>query len=226
MRRYLFVFLEIMFYIIFLYCDIVKKQYNISNLIKFISIVLCFSYLIYDTRYKRKKSFVVYAMALTVVADLCLLLWDQDILGVLCFICVQYCYLFWMVKEKWISSLKLILMGRLILTGFVLCLLSYFHIKIDILLCSCVLYFICIVWNVGISIYHRKKNTLFMIGMLLFLICDIQVGCYNVDRYILMDQDAISFRWLFDWIAIGMWLFYLPSQVCIVLSMSKEEYDM
>lgn len=54
----------------------------------------------------------------------------------------------------------------------------------------------------------RKAHT-FAWGLLLFILCDLCVGAYNLGL-------LTSFTW---W---GSWLFYLPSQVLIVLSQETE----
>ena len=54
------------------------------------------------------------------------------------------------------------------------------------------------------------ENKLFFAGLCLFLCCDICVGLHNMPS-VLPD-------WLQSAARIGMWTFYLPSQVMIVLS--------
>ena len=51
---------------------------------------------------------------------------------------------------------------------------------------------------------------MFAIGLLLFTCCDICVGAWNLGL-------------LPGFTRIGMWLFYLPSQVLIVLSQEERE---
>lgn len=225
MRRNVFIFLESVLYLSFLYCDIVIKIYNLSNILKFLSIVLCFIYIFFVTKKERNNYVILCAMGFTMAADLCLLFLNHFTLGVLCFICVQHCYLYWMVKNKWIDSVKMVIIGRIIIAGIILYLLHAFHVKADLLLCSSVFYFICMLTNTILSVKNRKKSVLFCVGMILFLICDIQVGFYNMDSYLSFWKHNGIFGKLLELASIGMWSFYLPSQVCIVLGTKSQKKE-
>ena len=58
---------------------------------------------------------------------------------------------------------------------------------------------------------HRP---LFSVGLWLFLLCDVCVGIRN--------QPELFPGWLAAFAQVGMWLFYLPGQVFLVLSGRKE----
>ena len=51
-------------------------------------------------------------------------------------------------------------------------------------------------------------------GLWLFLLCDVCVGVHN--------QPELFPRWLAAFAQVGMWLFYLPGQVLLVLSGRKK----
>ncbi len=56
---------------------------------------------------------------------------------------------------------------------------------------------------------------LFAWGLWLFLLCDVCVGVHN--------QPELFPGWLAAFAQVGMWLFYLPGQVLLVLSGRKKE---
>lgn len=58
------------------------------------------------------------------------------------------------------------------------------------------------------------KKHLFAIGLVLFILCDLCVGAYNL---------ALYFDYTLNFAQVGMWFFYLPSQVLIVLSQETEK---
>lgn len=73
-------------------------------------------------------------------------------------------------------------------------------------------YFLTLCLN-AIEAFALKKSISFAAGLLLFICCDLCVGAYNLDIF-------PAFTW---W---GSWLFYLPSQVLIVLSQELEKGDL
>ena len=96
-----------------------------------------------------------------------------------------------------------------------------------------ILYGISFVWNIlllAVKIINHntdrtQENTkvcefphpvMFLIGLLLFLICDINVLIFNLGSYISINSE--TFVILQNASTILMWTFYLPSQVLIVFS--------
>jgi len=65
--------------------------------------------------------------------------------------------------------------------------------------------------------FHGKSRDirLFAWGMVLFLLCDINVGIFNLSGFINVGP---VYEVLYGISSISMWLFYAPSQVLIVLS--------
>lgn len=58
----------------------------------------------------------------------------------------------------------------------------------------------------------ERRGHLFAIGLTLFVCCDICVGLFNLGLLLPVAQ-------------VGMWLFYLPSQVLIVCSAKEAAYE-
>lgn len=147
------------------------------------------------------------ALALTALADLFLLVLNRYYpLGVAIFLVVQTLYLLRLRRDgsdsaPWLrAGLALILA----LAVYGLGLLS----PLNLLVC---LYFsqllsnTCLAWTV-----KGRSQRLFALGLTLFVGCDVCVGLFNLSGLV---PDA-----LYHFARVGMWLFYLPSQVLIALS--------
>lgn len=61
-----------------------------------------------------------------------------------------------------------------------------------------------------------KRNRLFAVGLTLFVGCDVCVGLFHV-----LPPDVPAYHG----VAVGMWAFYLPSQVLIALSARPEQEE-
>jgi len=95
------------------------------------------------------------------------------------------------------------------------------RIEFDWLVIISVLYFVSIVLNVRDAVwvaYKTKslKTIIFAIGMVLFLLCDINVLLFNISDFVAIDSALFSNVYAFA--AIAMWMFYLPAQVGIAIS--------
>ena len=150
---------------------------------------------------------VLPALALTALADLFLLVLNRYYpLGVAIFLVVQTLYLLRLRRDGADSALWLRAGLALILALAVygLGMLS----PLNLLVC---LYFsqllsnTCLAWTV-----KGRSQRLFALGLTLFVGCDVCVGLFNLSGLV---PDA-----LYQFARVGMWLFYLPSQVLIALS--------
>ena len=150
---------------------------------------------------------IPFALACTALADLFLLVLNRYYpLGVAIFLVVQTLYLLRLRRDGADSALWLRAGLALILALAVygLGMLS----PLNLLVC---LYFsqllsnTCLAWTV-----KGRSQRLFALGLTLFVGCDVCVGLFNLSGLV---PDA-----LYHFARVGMWLFYLPSQVLIALS--------
>jgi hypothetical protein len=156
--------------------------------------------------------------------------------GVLTFILVQQLYGIRILlaqrkdsKEKIDSVLILSLGKRILLQTSIACvgslILYQLGIVLESLLLATIFYFVCILTNVIMSVKlafqkpQRKGNVLFAIGMFLFLLCDINVGLFNLSGYISMPENL--YHTIYSFSSILMWTFYAPAQVLIALSVKR-----
>ncbi|MDR2750927.1 MAG: lysoplasmalogenase family protein [Clostridiales bacterium] len=147
------------------------------------------------------------ALLCTASADFFMLIFRSDTVGLLFFILVQLIYHIRYLPRRAIPFYMLIELAVCSLAFLVLKAL----VPLDTALAA--VYGICFLFSVSASIRFRTRwpmpNQLMIpAGMVLFFLCDINVGLYNIFSY------RPAFRVLF-------WIFYLPSQALLSVSAKR-----
>ena len=237
----IFITVQAVLYVGFLALDLTDKSYDISVTLKYSIILLCFCYALLSAG---KSTFYLLQIALffTAISDLFILILDYYFFGVLTFILAQELYSLRLVilsnkakigktpvgqgRKLGLAFLKRILL-QLTVSLAVCLLLGLAGVYLEGLLVISVFYFICIVTNV-ISAFtlvrHRpenKGNLIYAIGMLLFMLCDINVGIFNLSGFISVSREVYAL--LYSISSILMWTFYAPAQVLIAISSRYED---
>ena len=83
-------------------------------------------------------------------------------------------------------------------------------------------YFANLIANVAFATTKAKSEPLFAIGLWLFLFCDVFVGFSMLGGYLPLGDNAFL-QFLVSPPINMIWVFYLPSQVCLSLSTLKKE---
>jgi hypothetical protein len=147
------------------------------------------------------------AMISTLMADFCMLILYENEAGLVFFCLTQtICHLRFKPKDLAAASLG---------TQIALCILVpialkfLFGLPLRDLLASA--YAVALLFSAASSVLHRSRypspnSVMVPAGMILFLLCDINVGLYNL---------PLSFRPVFQTL---IWVFYLPSQLVLALS--------
>ncbi|GHU56059.1 hypothetical protein AGMMS49975_18770 [Clostridia bacterium] len=148
-------------------------------MIKFVFVVICFLLSI-----RSKEKLLIIAMFFTVIADYCMVLKGWNNLGLLFFWAVQLTY-----NERFGNPAKFILIAA------VFAALAFNKLSAG--------YLVCVLCSV-VGSFRNFKNYLAPIGMLLFLLCDINVALANIFDY------PVFWRLI--------WVFYLPSQLLLAFS--------
>ena len=207
----------VVLYVSFLYMDISDVKFSISpDLVKYASIVLCFfiSFFGGDDVLSKRDIFLLRAgLLLTVIADLFLLVFQYFTLGVSVFSVVQIIYSIRYDAGSVYSILRNYLIIFLCIIASYL-IVNFYIIKIEFLYAIALFYAFGLVINV-VKAIKASKNGLFpspnkymiVLGMILFLLCDINVGLFNT---IAQQFSNTSY--------VLIWFFYLPSQVLLSLS--------
>lgn len=240
--RLIFIIIQIVLYISFLAIDITGGSISLSSKIKYGIIILCFCYALFSKGADKGILFCLKtALLFTAISDLFLLILDYYLYGVLSFIVVQQLYAvrLSMAKYHYGESKKtggskfgvlvrdyLIRLGLQTAAVFVICLvLDLQGIQIEALLIASAFYFICILTNAvrgvkaAIDNPRERGLVLFAFGISLFLLCDINVGFFNLSSFITLPKAVYNV--LYPLSTILMWTFYAPSQVLIALSVRE-----
>ncbi|NLP16523.1 MAG: hypothetical protein GX379_05770 [Clostridiales bacterium] len=227
----IFIALQVLLYGAFLTLDLLGERITMSNSIKFAVVVLCFMYIAIRGYNKRSREFIYLfsAMLFTLISDIFILLSDYYLYGVITFIIAQQLYGA-RITELFnpISKLKDVCLRLLyqIALGILLCmLLNFLNVNTDALLTVSVFYFISICTNVvrsiKLSLHYSNKRGIrcFAVGFLLFLLCDINVGLFNLSGFLSVGP---VYDIIYGISSILMWTFYAPSQVLIALSVDTD----
>jgi len=201
----IFIVLESIFFILIHFVSYDKFAY--------LSIIICFVFGILICIIEKKFKFGVVALFFTCVADLFLVVLDRYIIGVLFFILVQTFWFFEIFVKISIDNKKIKIIGIEKAIVFVLNLLV---VLFSLLNPDAYLYIISGVYFINLLINTVastiSKKWVMLCGFVLFIACDICVGLHEID--------LISFQKV-NW----SWLFYLPSQTLLVLSLiNKTNY--
>lgn len=216
----------IFIYLVFLIADY-KNLFN-TDILKFISIIICFllSFSYKETISIRDITLLRIARTLTIITDYFLLLTEKYFLGISLFCIVQIIYIHRHGVNKRGDFLNNIMKLMIILIASI----SVFYL-FDILRDKA-LYIVIAIYgglvlastkvafsskNYGNELKINKK--LIWYGMLLFLICDINVGLTSyLSSLDLSSGLNNSIKNLSGYL---IWLFYLPSQIFLSLSGKK-----
>ena len=214
-----FIVAETIIYSLFMAQDIKGTGDGIT--LKYIGILLCVVFSASAIFFARRDAVLLtVALVFTAISDYFLLvLGDCFEVGLVTFIVAQtvYAVRIYFIRKKFSFPLliaRIVLPVVLIVTLVILSML-------DFLTALACIYFPLLLLNAieaGFTINANKRNLLFFIGLLLFICCDICVGLDNFAPVLgITLPKAIT-----DFTRVGMWGFYLPSQVLITLSVRKD----
>lgn len=203
--------------LLYRYIIFVPGQY--VDQIMFLSIILCFAFGLLNTR---KDNFLrTLALACTVGADYYLVYCTprQELNGMLFFLAVQTFYAAYLFvsgrKKLWLFVRVGLVAAIEVVTYIVL------GSKMDPLAAVSVAYYAIMLVNILEAFTQIKKDILFPIGLLLFVLCDSVIGLQVAAKgYLPIPADSALYQLIFSNFNLP-WLFYLPSQVLIALSQRK-----
>lgn len=228
--KYPFIILQLILYISFLYLDITGGNILLSNYIKFTVVALCFLYvLLIRAKDNSKKTLLFLRLALffTLISDMLILLLELYFYGVLTFIIAQQMHgirISLLGKRNHLFNELLRRFSYQILFTFAVCLFLWkLNVSINALLTVSIFYFICILSNTIRSLHlaanFRERGFIYLAaGLVLFLLCDINVGLFNMSDFLLVGP---VYGKIYLISSVLMWTFYAPSQILIALSEDK-----
>ena len=176
----------------------------------FIIILSSFYYRVYAV--DRRDAYLLRAgLVCTLVADFCMLILYNNTIGLVFFICVQTIYIFRYLSARFYAVISI----PVLLAVFIA--LSFTELTLETRLAA--VYANALAAGV-LAAFIRKKSyplpnrVIIPLGMVLFMLCDINVALINI----LPDGKGKTAA------RVLIWVFYLPSQV--LLSVSGKKIDM
>lgn len=212
-------------YIGFMYIDIYDIESIISSdRLKYLSmlLVLMISFFIGDDALNVKDlKLLQTGLFITLIADLFLLILGRHyIFGILLFSVVQIIY----SSRYGFTNLKINIRNFIVIFSslfIVYLVVDKLIFKLDFIWGMGLFYGICLLNSVIKAakayrdrLFPKPNGHMILIGMVLFLLCDINVALYNI----------LNEGLFYNISSISMWLFYLPSQV--LLSLSGYKYNL
>lgn len=216
MVRRLFWLTEALLYAAFLALDLQSAGAGWSRALKYASILLCFAF-VWAEAADADGRLVGAALGMTLAADWFLLVLDRWYLAGVCAFCVVQALYLARIHRLRGGRLK----GTLLLRGLLALgaegLLAALGLW-EPLTAAAALYFTQLLANAWESLQLGRQYAGFALGLCLFVCCDLCVGLRNLSAFL----PETGQGGLFVFARVGMWLFYLPSQVLIASSVRKE----
>lgn len=160
------------------------------------------------------KSLLILGMLFTVVSDFFLIIMNLFTIGVFFFCFVHVFYIMRYSRASVVKFLPLVLIPAFIL---------FFIADKDLLIFFASIYAQLFILSYGLTIrsfikkrYPFPNNYLILLGMTLFLLCDICVLLINTNRI-----SFLSINNDFPFARQAIWFFYIPSQLFLSLSAYK-----
>lgn len=202
-------------YAAFLVCDIVWPQlWRVSAALKYAGMLLCFGMaLLGSCRPWRRRDarLAVLAMAFTLAADVFLLFTSFFTAGICVFCFAHLCYLRRYESRMFVPGVVLVA-GLFAALG----LGAALQWQLPNMFVAAGVYAVLII-SVSASVFGaalpRKNKNFAAMGMVLFLLCDVNVALYNLLPGGRLHRAA----------SVLMWFFYLPAQA--LLALSVYDYD-
>lgn len=205
---------------VLLYYFILTSRGNTLVACSFASIVLCFVYALLNV--KRHNVLWVIALGCTVAADFFLVICTpiQRLWGMVFFLAAQCLYAAAIhIKRK---SKNLMIVRLVLTTVAVLITVSVLKGETDVLSIVSLCYYANLIMNLIMAVMLYKWNKLLPWAFVLFVLCDTVVGLQVASE---LYVEAINGTFIHDIIFCGFnlsWLFYLPSQVLLALSVRRK----
>jgi hypothetical protein len=174
-----------------------------------ISLIIMTGFTYRNYAVSRRDAYLLRAgLLFTLAADVCLLLIHDITFGLLFFICVQTIYIIRYLSARRIAFVSI----PVLLCLFFLLSLTPLNLMYRLaIVYACALSTSTLLAFLNRKVYPYPNRILVPLGMLLFLLCDINVALFNE----LPSSTGRSVAWVL------IWIFYLPSQLCLALSGAK-----
>lgn len=197
---------------------------NNKDIIKYIIVIFAFLFNFIFIKKNYIFLFTQLALLFTLIADFFLVILDDYyLISVIIFSLTQICYcirIFLETKNLKIKKINLIIRICLVIISIVLPFLIL-KPELDLLSVFTLFYFSNLIINsifACINSKNYKYAYIFAIGLILFVLCDIVVGIYNLDLYFNIENNSFITYIINNNINYS-WVFYVPSQTLLAISL-------
>ena len=212
---FIFIILSLIPFILHLFKDDI---FNMA-IVNFSFIVLCFLTTILTINKNKDNLLQVGAITFTLIADYFLTLKATNhTLAVFLFTIAQVFYFIRISSYCNSKEIKINIYLRIIIIFIIgLIILLFFKDYLNDLIIVTLFYYINFIINLIFAFIHYKNNKLLALGLLLFIICDTLIGFSEMVTIFNLNED--SFLYIISNTGYNIpWLFYIPSQVLLVIS--------
>ena len=181
---------------------------------RFPAIVLCFLFALLQ----KPKSLITAALFFTVLADLCLVVFEpvQRLWGMVFFSAVQLLYAVYLHRGRVLLYIRL----GLILTAQIVTVLVLGK-NTDTLALVSLFYYANLIMNIVCAFARFRENKWMTVALTLFLLCDTVIGLQVMGTlYLPIAEGSLLHLFLNPGFDLA-WLFYLPSQVLLSVQNKK-----
>ena len=201
-------------YLGFMILEIITGKCLAVTILKYGGLVLCF---LYALIYERKDTYLIFALFLTLVADMILIFDSVSEIGVLVFIFVQLAHLLRFSIIRRTSLLIPVLMVALIIIA------GFLQKSIPTMFVLAMAYGVLMFTNIYEAYRWCKMDKsgaarCALFGFILFFLCDLSVGISYITTTATLPHTITILTSYFAW------MFYLPAQVLITLSGNRKSF--
>ena len=203
-------------------------QASIPVNLRYTAIVLACLFCILFAETSDSYLFTQLALVFTLMADYFLVCRDtvQQLPGMLCFSVVQIAYFMRLYREDKCSTRRKLHLGlRMALSVAVVAVtLAVLGKSCDAVAIVSMFYYANLILNAVFACMDFKKNPIFAIGLILFILCDTIIGLSLIDAYLPISRDSVMYRIIFPGFDLA-WAFYLPSQALLAISLLPRRWE-
>jgi hypothetical protein len=173
---------------------------------------------------ERSLSFLFTQIALigTVGADFFLVYLDeiQQLPAMICFSAVQIAYFLKLYFEDGNKTRKKIhvIVRASLSAAIILITLAVLRDGADAVALVSMFYYTNLILNAVFACISFKKNPIFAIGLILFILCDTVIGFSLIDTYLPIPDGSFIYKIIYPGFDLA-WAFYLPSQALLAVSL-------
>ena len=203
-------------------------QASIPINLRYTAIVLACLFCILFAETSDSYLFTQLALVFTLMADYFLVYPDdiQKAPAMLCFSVVQIAYFVRLYREdesKTRRKLHLILRASLSV-AVVAVTLAVLGKNCDGVALISMFYYANLILNAVFACINFKKNPIFAIGLILFILCDTVIGLGEIDAYLPIPEESVMYKILSPGFDLA-WAFYLPSQALLAISLLPRRWQ-